>query len=48
MKKLVVLISGYGSNLQSSLDPCASGRINGSVAAVFSNKSTARGLTRAR
>ena len=48
MKKLVVLISGNGSNLQSILDACASGRINGSVAAVFSNKATAYGLTRAR
>lgn len=48
MKKLVVLISGNGSNLQSILDACASGRINGSVAAVFSNKASAYGLTRAR
>ncbi|MFR0656357.1 phosphoribosylglycinamide formyltransferase [Pantoea sp. SIMBA_079] len=48
MKKLVVLISGNGSNLQSILDACASGRINGSVAAVFSNKEHAYGLTRAQ
>lgn len=48
MKKLVVLISGNGSNLQSILDACASGRINGSVAAVFSNKESAYGLTRAQ
>lgn len=48
MKKLVVLISGNGSNLQSILDACASGRINGCVAAVFSNKATAYGLTRAQ
>ena len=48
MKKLVVLISGNGSNLQSILDACASGRINGSVAAVFSNKASALGLTRAQ
>ena len=48
MKKLVVLISGNGSNLQSILDACASGRINGSVVAVFSNKASAYGLTRAR
>ncbi len=47
MKKLVVLISGNGSNLQSILDACASGRINGSVAAVFSNKAAAFGLRRA-
>ncbi len=48
MKKLVVLISGNGSNLQSILDACTSGRINGSVAAVFSNKASAFGLTRAQ
>ena len=48
MKKLVVLISGNGSNLQSILDACANGRINGSVAAVFSNKASAYGLTRAQ
>ena len=41
MKKLVVLISGNGSNLQSILDACDSGRIHGSVAAVFSNRAAA-------
>ena len=48
MKKLVVLISGNGSNLQSILDACESGRIHGSVAAVFSNRVAAYGLTRAQ
>lgn len=48
MKKLVVLISGNGSNLQSILDACASGRIDGSVAAVISNRAAAYGLTRAQ
>lgn len=48
MKKLVVLISGSGTNLQSILDACASGRIHGRVAAVFSNKASAYGLTRAQ
>jgi len=48
MKKLVVLISGNGTNLQSILDACASGRINGSVAAVISNRAAAYGLTRAQ
>lgn len=47
MKKLVVLFSGNGSNLQSILDACANGRIHGSVAAVFSNKASAYGLVRA-
>lgn len=48
MKKLVVLISGNGTNLQSILDACASGRINGSVAAVISNRAAAYGLIRAQ
>lgn len=48
MKRLVVLVSGQGSNLQAILDACQQGRIHGSVAAVFSNKAEAYGLTRAR
>lgn len=48
MKRIVVLVSGNGSNLQAILDACQQGRINGSVAAVFSNKSDAFGLERAR
>lgn len=48
MKRLVVLVSGQGSNLQAILDGCQQGQIRGSVAAVFSNKSDAYGLTRAR
>jgi len=48
MKKIVVLVSGNGSNLQAILDACQQGRINGSVAAVFSNKAEAWGLERAR
>ena len=48
MKRLVVLISGSGSNLQAILDACGRGRINASVAAVFSNKASAYGLERAR
>ncbi|WP_338557460.1 phosphoribosylglycinamide formyltransferase [Erwinia sp. E_sp_B04_7] len=48
MKRLVVLVSGQGSNLQAILDGCQQGQIHGSVAAVFSNKSEAYGLTRAR
>lgn len=47
MKRLVVLVSGQGSNLQAILDACQQGQIHGSVAAVFSNKSDAYGLTRA-
>lgn len=48
MKRIVVLVSGNGSNLQAILDACQQGRINGSVAAVFSNKADAYGLERAR
>ncbi|MEM6049080.1 phosphoribosylglycinamide formyltransferase [Erwinia sp. P7711] len=48
MKRVVVLISGQGSNLQAILNACEQGQINASVAAVFSNKSEAFGLTRAR
>lgn len=48
MKKIVVLVSGNGSNLQAIIDACQQGRINGSVAAVFSNKADAWGLARAR
>lgn len=48
MKRIVVLVSGNGSNLQAILDACQQGRINGSVAAVFSNNAEAFGLERAR
>lgn len=46
--RLVVLISGFGSNLQAILDACASGEIPAEVAAVISNKKEAFGLERAR
>lgn len=45
---LVVLISGTGSNLQAIIDACKSGRINGKISAVVSNKPDAYGLTRAK
>ena len=48
MKRLVILISGNGSNLQAILDACASGELPASVASVISNKEDAYGLTRAR
>lgn len=48
MKRIVVLVSGNGSNFQAILDACQQGRINGSIAAVFSNKADAYGLERAR
>jgi len=46
--RLVVLISGNGSNLQAILDACVSGELPASVVSVISNKADAYGLTRAR
>lgn len=45
--KIVVLISGSGSNLQAIIDQCEAGRVGGEVVAVVSNKADAYGLTRA-
>ena len=46
--RLVVLISGNGSNLQAILDACASGELDARVVSVISNKADAYGLTRAK
>ena len=46
-KRIVVLISGNGRNLQAIIDSCASGAINGSIVGVIANKADAYGLTRA-
>jgi phosphoribosylglycinamide formyltransferase 1 len=46
--RLVVLISGNGSNLQAILDAIRSGSLTAEVAAVVSNKADAYGLERAR
>src|SRR5258708_26775589 len=46
--RLVVLISGAGSNLQAILDACAAGELEARVVAVFSNQAEALGLERAR
>jgi phosphoribosylglycinamide formyltransferase-1 len=48
MKRIVVLVSGNGSNLQAIIDACQQKKINGTLAAVFSNKADAFGLERAR
>lgn len=48
ISRLVVLISGNGSNLQAILDACASGELPAYVVCVISNKADAYGLTRAR
>ncbi len=46
--RLVVLISGFGSNLQAILDACAGGELPAQIVAVVSNKPEAYGLERAR
>ncbi len=48
ISRLVVLISGNGSNLQAILDACKSGELNAKVVSIISNKADAYGLTRAR
>lgn len=47
-RRLAVLISGRGTNLQSIVDATASGRLNATIALVVSNRADAYGLTRAR
>ncbi len=47
-KRLVVLISGSGSNLQALIDACDSKALNAEIVAVFSNKADAYGLLRAQ
>jgi phosphoribosylglycinamide formyltransferase-1 len=44
---IVVLISGSGTNLQAIIDACDSGKINGQINAVVSNKHDVFGLERA-
>lgn len=46
--RLVVLISGNGSNLQAILDACSSGELDARVVSVISNKLDAYGLVRAK
>ena len=48
MKRIVVLISGSGSNLQAIIDACQLGRLKAEIVAVFSNKADAFGLQRAQ
>ena len=47
-RKLGVLISGRGSNLQAIIDAIASRRLNAEIAVVISNRPDASGLKRAR
>lgn len=45
--RLVVLVSGNGSNLQAVLDACRAGTLDATVVAVVSNRAEAGGLARA-
>jgi phosphoribosylglycinamide formyltransferase 1 len=47
-RRLGVLISGRGSNLQALIDAVADGRLNAVIAVVISNRDDAAGLERAR
>jgi formyltetrahydrofolate-dependent phosphoribosylglycinamide formyltransferase len=46
-RRIVVLVSGNGSNLQAVLDACARGDLPAEVAAVVSNRADAHALARA-
>ncbi len=48
MKRIAVLISGRGTNLQALIDAQARGKLGGEIVIVISNKSKAFGLERAR
>ncbi|MSP52718.1 MAG: phosphoribosylglycinamide formyltransferase [Gammaproteobacteria bacterium] len=47
MQRLVVLISGNGSNLQAIIDACRAHQLNAQIVGVISDKKTAGGLKRA-
>ena len=47
-RRLGVLISGRGSNLQAIIDAIAASRLDAQIAVVISNKEDAKGLERAR
>ena len=47
-RRLAVLISGRGSNLQSIIDAIARGELDATIAVVVSNRGDAAGLSRAR
>lgn len=48
MKRLLIMISGSGTNLQALIDACKTGALDASIVAVFSNRVDAYGLERAR
>jgi len=47
-RRIAVLISGRGSNLQALIDAVSAGRLNATIAVVISNRADAAGLVRAR
>lgn len=47
LSKIVILISGSGSNLQSFIDACSTGIVDGKIMAVISNRPGVKGLDRA-
>jgi formyltetrahydrofolate-dependent phosphoribosylglycinamide formyltransferase len=48
MKRLVVMISGSGTNLQALIDAARDGRLSAQIVAVVSNRKSAYGLMRAQ
>lgn len=48
MLNIAVCVSGGGTDLQSIIDACEAGKINGSIRLVVSNRKKAYGLERAR
>lgn len=48
MSRIVVLISGRGSNMRSIVEACENGAVDGTVVAVISNNSAAGGLAFAK
>jgi phosphoribosylglycinamide formyltransferase-1 len=48
MRRIAVLVSGRGSNLQSIIDAIGGGRLDATLAVVISDRSAAAGLVRAR
>ena len=47
-RRLGILISGRGSNLQAIIDTIANGRLDATIAVVISNRKDAQGLERAK
>ena len=48
MKKIVVMISGSGSNLEAIIKACNTKNINGEIVCVISNNPDAYGIERAK